>query len=549
MYRLLTIPIVLVLLLGGAIWWSTGGGESRADFSFVNRGEVGTLDPNRMSWLQDIRVGYALWEGLYTLDPQTMAVIHGAADRVEVSRDKKVYTFYLRTDGKWSDGSVVTAGDFLFAWRRMLREPADYTYLFYCISGAQEYVRAYQRDAATADFGRVGIEAVDSSTFRVTLKHPVAYFPDLCAFTPFFPLNEASMRPFERRMGGRVSYRAGFTRPPYLVTNGPFKLESWQFKRKIRLTANAYYWDHRNVRSRTIDVVSAEDAMASYQTYQSGAVDWLAEVTGEIAAELRAQRRDDLHIFPSFGTYFYSINCQPRLTDGSANPFADVRVRRAFAMAIDKRPIVEVVTRMGEQTADTFVPRGIFANYGSPQGLGYDVAAAQKLLAEAGYPGGKGFATVTILFNSEMHHGDVAQVIQRQWQQNLGVKVELQGLEIKDFRSRLHNGEYMIARASWIGDYNDPSTFMDKYLSASENNDARWVNEQYDWLCAQAAVETDPVQRMKLFERAEAILLDEAPIIPLYYYVNAYMFRSDVHGLAMDPRNMVMFNQVWVDRK
>lgn len=549
MMRLWLIPLGLIALLAAVITWSGRQNPPRADFTFINRGDVGTLDPNRMSWLQDIRLAYALWEGLYTLDPVTLQPVPGCADQIQVSDDQKTYTFHLRPTARWSDGSNVVADDFVFAWRRMLREPGDYTYLFFNIVNAKEYSEVYQTDPQRADFGRVGIEAVDRRTLRVHLTHPVAYFADLCAFPPFFPLNEKSMRPFEQRdADGRISYERSFTREPHLVGNGPYRLVMWDFKRRLRMERSDYYWNAAAVQSRTIDVLSVDDPMASFQTYESGGADWVAEITGEIAAELRAKGRKDLHIFPGFGTYFYSINCRPTLPDGRKNPFADIRVRQAFSMAIDKRPVVNTITRMGERPADNYIPPGIFAGYDSPRGFSFDVERARTLLAQAGYPDGRDFPRVMLMYNNEAHHGSVAQNIQHQWAKNLNVDVGLEGLEIKVFRERLHNKDYALARASWIGDYNDPSTFTDKYLSYSENNDSAWANREYDRLCEAASTETDAARRLDMLSRAEEILLQEAPIIPIYYYVNAYLYRDNVRGIALNPRNMVMLQSISVDR-
>jgi oligopeptide transport system substrate-binding protein len=548
MRRLLLIPLILVLLLVAAMVWSGSGIGKPADFTFINRGDVGTLDPNRMSWLTDIRLGNALWEGLYALDPTSLKPIPGTADGFTLSPDQTVYTFHIRPDARWSDGSRVVAGDFVFAWRRMLEEPGDYTELFHCIKGAEEYEKAFAAEGP-AEFQTVGIAAPDAATLRVQLNHPVTYFLDLCAFPPFFPLNARSMEPFKQvdPANGHVSYDKAFTRAPNLVSNGPFRLALWQFKRRIRLEASPYYWDRQHVRSKVIDVLSTDDPMWGYLKYDSGAADWIPDASGPIAAELYARHRADLHVFPAFGTYFYSINCDATLPDGQANPFADVRVRRAFSLAVDRRPIVETITRLGERPATNYIPPGIFPDYPSPKTKGYDVAEARRLLAEAGYPGGRGFPSVSILFNTEFHHAQVAQMVRRQWLEQLGVEVKLEGLEVKIFRQRLHHHDFTIARASWFGDYNDPSTFADKYLSTSGNNDSDWKNAEYDRLCGQSAVERDNSKRMRLLSRAEGLLLKEQPIIPLYYYVNCTLFRPNVSGISLNPRNMVLLK--WVSAR
>ena len=549
MLRLLTIPLGVLLLLAGAMTWSRRDVSVPADFAFINRGENKTLDPNRMSWMQDIRIGYALWEGLFTLDPQTLDPVPGAAGKVDVSDDRLVYTFHIRPDAKWTNGDPVLAKDFLFAWRRMLEQPADYTYLFFYIKGARAYHDAF-KDDTDQDFRTVGVEEMGPRTLRVTLHQPVPYFLEICAFPPYFPQHEASMLPFRQvdEASGRVTYDRRFTRPPNLVGNGPYRLESWEFKGRLRMVANEHYWDRANVKSRVIDQVNAEGQIA-FEMYEAGQVDWLSDVNPEIAASLRSAGRGDLRVFPGFGTYFYSFNCLPKLPDGRTNPFADKRVRQALTMAIDKRPVVEYVTRMGEPVSANYIPRGIFPGYPSPEGLPYDPEAARRLMAEAGYPGGRGFPSgVAVLFNSEAHHAEVAQIVRRQWLEQLGVNISLEGVEIKIFGERLHNQEYAVARASWIGDYEDASTFTDKYKSDSENNDAKWLNKTYDGLCDRAAAERDPQKRLALLAEAERLLLEEAPIIPVYTYVNVGLHRDGVYGLSKHPKNMVSFKAVGVSR-
>jgi oligopeptide transport system substrate-binding protein len=601
MLRLLIIPVALLALLGGMMFWSGGATRQKADFSFINRGEIGTLDPNRMSWMQDIRLGYALWEGLYALDPKTLDAVPGCAE-VEVSPDKTVYTFHIRPTAKWSNGDDVLARDFYFAWRRMLEEPGDYTYLLHSIKGSEEYEKAFpdyvkartaayeqwdkEKDALgphaapppepkvnpPADISGLALFPADPRMLRVTLTQPVAFFPDVVAFPPMFPLNEKSMEEFLDKNAfqhtGRRIYDKEFTRPPKLVTNGAYRLQSWEFKRRLRIEANPYYWDRANVKSKVIDQVSAEDPQWAYEMYNSGGVDWLSEIPGDIGAELKAKgeqaRADnparrlkglppldehrDLHVFTSFGTYFYSFNCQPKLNNGAMNPFADVRVRRALTMVVDKKEIVDTITRLGEQPATTYIPVGAFPRYHSPEGIPRDVEKARQLLAEAGYPQGRGFPSVSLLFNNEGQHGPIAENVHRQWQDKLGIDIRLEGIEIKQFRDRLHSKDYAVCRASWYGDYNDPSTFTDKYLPDGGNNDSGWNNDAYADLCKKAGTEPDADKRLRYFEQAEKVLLDEAPILPIYSYVNSYLFRDNVTGLPLNSRAMVMFKSIEVKR-
>jgi oligopeptide transport system substrate-binding protein len=560
MLRLLLILTVLAALVAGAAVWSGADTERRADFAFINRGENKSLDPNNMSWMQDIRISYALWEGLYTLDPVTLKPILGCADRSEVDpQTHTVWTLHIRPDARWSNGDPVTAQDFLFSWRRFLETPGEYTYLHYYIRGARQYEHAYadyvqarengDLNRKPPDFSGVGEVALDDHTLRVTLEDPIPFFPSLCAFSPFFPLNRASMQPFAQTdlVTGVTTYDEHFTRPPFLVTNGPYRMAEWSFKRRIRLVRSDYYWNRANVKSQIIDEIYSDQGLAAFRAYERGDVDWLSEVDLDLAGAMLANGgRSDLHIFKAFGTYFYSFNCLPKLPGGRANPLADVRVRQALSMAIDKEPIVREVGRLGQPIADQYIPPGVFDGYVSPPGLKYYVDAARKLLAEAGYPGGVGFPHLTILYNNEANHGDVAQIIRRQWLTNLGIDTDLEGVEIKVFGERLHSQDYDIARASWYGDYADPTTFTDKYKSDSDDNDSKWANPQYDHLCAEAQKETDPQKRLKLLSQAEGILLREAPILPLYTYVNDYMFRDNVKGIPLAPNAMLMFSPIEV---
>jgi oligopeptide transport system substrate-binding protein len=588
MGRLLIIPLGLLALLGGAMIWSGGGVEQRAEFRFINRGDIFTLDINQMSYLQDFRLTYAIREGLYNLDAETYVPVPAGASGYDLSDDKRVWTFHLRPEAKWSNGDPVRARDYEFSWRRMLEEPGEYTYLFYYIKNAAEYETSHTK-GQPIDFGTVGIRAVDELTFRVTLNDPVPYLLDLVAFPPFYPRNERSMEKFkEKTPDGKYTYRNEYTRPPDVVTNGPFSLKVWDFHRRLILQRSDQYWDRANVKSKSIEMVANDNVLSQFLLYESGDVDWLADVPGELAAELKEKGRKDLRTSPAFGTCFLTFLCQPTLPPstmageaGVKNPLADIRVRQALALAIDKRFIVNTITRMGELPARTYLPpdgtlreftwlSGPFASAqkerigaeefrkllmapggleGDGPGVPTDFARAKKLLAEAGYPQGRGMPVMPILFiTSNPTRAKIAQVLKSQWKANLGIDVNVQGVEGKIFSQRCSKKDYAIGIAAWFGDYPDASTFTDKYKSTSLQNDCDWIRPEFDDLCAQATREPDAGKRLRLLEKAENMIDSEVPIVPLYHYVNVSLSRDNVKGVKANPRQITIFKGVKVER-
>jgi oligopeptide transport system substrate-binding protein len=554
MLRLLVIPLALLILLAGAMAWSGSAAEKRADFTFISIRDVYTLDTNQMSYLQDFRLAYCIWEGLYSYDGMTLKPIPGVASSTDVSPDKRVFVFHLRPEAVWSNGDPVTAHDFAFAWRRMLESPGEYTYLHYYIEGAEPYLQAYQaylkdpQSNPKPDFRTVGEEVIDDHTFKVTLSDPVTFFFDLMAFPPFFPLNEKSMQPFAKvdPVTGNVTYDGRFTRPG-VVGNGPFLMTKWDFKRRVRLEKSPTYWDRANVKSNTIEMVVVEDPLGQFLRYEAGEVDWLPNVPSDVGPELIAQHREDLRLFGGFGSYFLTCMSQPKLHNGQPNPLADVRVRQALAMGFDREPIVKNVTRMGEKPASTYIPPDIFPGFKVEPGFTFDPARAKQLLTEAGIQGNRLPGVTFLVRSSSPVEANTVQSIVNQWKANLGLDIDIELIESKIARQRVNDKDYAIAIADWIGDYPDPSTFTDKYRSTSVNNDSGWINREYDALLDQAQKEADAQKRYALLEKANRMLDVEVPIIPLYYITNQYLFRDGVQGINLSPRNMTMLKGVWVD--
>ncbi len=597
----LFVPIGLLAAIVIAII-ATDRPSPRADFTFINRGDVATLDVQKASWMQDLRVIRMLFEGLVKNDvlDSDYTILPGVAERWEISEDGLTYTFHLRADAFWNVHGkpvAVTAHDFAYAWRRgILPDTAsDYAGQFHLIRGGRAFydwrtqqldeIAAMPSGAARSDRARalwaltelkfnemVGIRAVDDRTFRVELERPTAYFLDLCAFAVFYPVYPPLVRQYELPdpATGRLDQQPGWTMAETIVCNGPFRLDSWRFKREVRLEKNALYWDRDSIAIDSVSIPSNEDPNAQVLAFKSGAIDWVSDVSTpyrrfivadklayyaehreqyeellaqgldpvEIDRRLPPDPRQNIHTFPAFGTYFLNFNCLPKLVDGRDNPFADPRIRRAFAMSVDKERIATKVRGTGERIANTLIPRNSIAGYESPAGLPYDPDAARKLLAEAGYPGGRGFITVEILFNKDAGHDLIAQAAAKDWQENLGVPVLLAQKEIKVFRNDLKNQNFMISRAGWFGDYGDPTTFLDLNRCDDGNNDRKYCSPRYEELMDRAASETDPAKRMAILADAERLVVEEdLPFIPIFQYVQVYLFDPHkVSGISSHPR-------------
>lgn len=610
----LLLPVVL-LVLGIGLTVATDRPDPPADFTFVNRGDVSTLDPQRMSWMQDLRMARLLYEPLVRLDvlEENYQVIPGVAERWDISDDQTTYTFYLRDDAKWSNGEPVTAHQFVYAWRRALLPDtaSDYAKLFQSIKGASEFFD--WRTQQTADYAErmgdlsaeerrtevdrmwdetlakfdelVGLKALDDRTLRIELKAPTPYWLDLCAFAVFSPVYEPLVSQYERLSPdtGQIKIEFGWTKPPLTVTNGPFVLERWRFKRGLFLRANEHWWAKDTLDIETISVPSIEDPNAAVLAFETGAVQWVSDLTADyrvamlrdkqafydehadevermkaegmdqfaIAAALPDDPRKNVHAVDNFATYWYNFNCLPELLDGRPNPFHDARVRRAFAMVIDKKTIVDEVNRIGQPVANTLIPRGAIAGYTSPaglkcvsdfendpEGLAAHIAEAKALLAEAGYPSPSDLPVIELLFNKDSGHDLIAQQIARDWQRYLGVQTSLSQKEVGVFRNDLTNANYMTSRAGWFADYADPTTFLDLNRTGNGNNDRKYSNPEYDALLDEAKFELDPEKRMALFTEAERIIMEEdLPMVPIFHYVSLYLFDPDiVTGINNHPR-------------
>jgi len=494
-------------------------------FTFNNGTEPETLDPALMTGVPEHRIAIALFEGLVTYHPETLAPAPGVAESWDISEDGLTYTFHLR-ESTWSNGVPITADDFLYSWRRAL-EPetaAEYAYQLWYIKNARAYT-----EGKLADFSQVGVRVTDPHTLEVTLEQPTPYFLGLVAFETFMPVPAECIEQHGNR----------WTRPGNIVSNGPFVLTEWKPQAKIVMRKNPRYWDAAAVRLDAIVALPIANEDTALSLYKTGGLDWLDSLPAPLIPQLK--KHPDYHKAPYLGIYFYRFNC-------TRKPFDDPRVRRAFNLALDKAKLCRFVLHGEYEPATVFVPP-MLPPYESPEGLAYDPDRAAELLAEAGYPGGRGFPRITLVYNTSKRHEDIAVVAQEMWKEALGVDINLVNQEWKVYLQTTNRLDYDIARASWIGDYTDPNTFLDMFVTGGGNNRTGWSNERYDELIRAAAETLDPARRNDLLKEAEDILVNqELPIMPVFFYANLSLLRPRVKGFHQNARNLHPFKNLDVVR-
>ncbi len=479
--------------------------------------EPETLDPAKMTGLPEGTLENALFEGLVRYDSKNN-IQPGMAESWTISKDQLVYTFKLR-EAKWSNGDDVTAEDFKFAWLRALSPEmaSDYAYQMYYIRGAE----AYNTNQGKAE--DVAIRVLDKHTLEVTLNSPTNQFLGLMAFQTFYPLNKKVVQ----------AHPDWHTSPEFFVSNGPFLLEKWDRRQKITLVKNDNYWDEKSVRLRKLEFYTIEDNNTAYAMYKTGKLDFIEQPPVQEIPKLKGTT--DYKIFSDMSVYFYSFNVNKK-------PFDNPKVRKALALAIDRQLIVDKIMQAGQKSAYALVPYG----YLEPDGTDYrsvggnsffkeDIAEAQQLLAEAGFPGGTGFPKTDILINNNEIHQKIAQVIQQMWKKNLGIEIGIVSREGQVYIKDLQTMNYDIARSGWTPDYLDPMTFIDIFVTDGGNNVTGWSNSEYDQLVKNANSTGDSAERIKAMHLAESILMSELPVIPLYFYTNDNLIKPNIKDVVVPP--------------
>lgn len=639
MYRTLAGLLSAVagaLLLAGLSFSATS--SKPADVRILNNVESETLDPQQLTSSAGRRIVTGLFEGLTRNEARSLEPAPGVAERWHISDDGMRYTFHLRPDSRWNDGTPLGPQDFVYSWRHLLapETAAKYAYLLHSVRGARALntfdglarriegtllpalaaelprarsgpfsakawrdlaarlplheclqhsgdprlrglldtppdsvgadrlepfmaalpdearrLRAAAEDARTRFGTSLGAYPDGPHTLVVELEAPTPYFLEITSFYSSYPVPRHVLE----RHGSK------WFLPDHIVSNGPFLLETWRVNDRIRLRKDPNYWGRDEVRAEAIEFYPVENVTTALNLYLTGEADWLPTFyPTDLVKELLA--RPDFYTHDGFATYFYRLNT-------ARPPLDDARVREALNLAVDRQVIVDEIAGLGQLPATHFVPPGVVGYDSPPSHLRLDVQRAQRLLADAGFPGGQGFPTIGILYNTLDMHKKIAEVVADQLRRNLGVDVRPYNQEWQSYLATVRSGQYDMARASWIGDYVDPNTFLDLWLTNGGNNQTGFSSPQYDRLVRAAANVVrfaeqpasvlaqlkEPLRvrellarhaaaegpesrrlleqvRLRLLSEAEAILVqDEFPVLPLYFYVNNGLRAPGLRGL------------------
>jgi len=512
----------MVMLMGLGLS-SCGGGEREVDKAsregillYGNGSEPKGLDPALVTGVPENHIISALIEGLIAYHPTNdLEPEPGMAESWEHNGDYTEWTFHIRKDANWTNGDPVKASDFVYSWQRMLSPAlgAEYAPMLYVLKGGQAF-----HEGKTTDFSTVGAKAIDDKTLKVTLEGSTPYFLNMLKHYSFFPVNPRAVE----EHGGMTDRASRWSTLENYVGNGAFKLDKWVTNQLIEVVPNPDYWDAGKLKLKGIRFYPIENAATEETLYRGGRLHITSTVQSDKIPLFKQKMPDQLHIDPYLGSYFYRINV-------TRKPFDDPRVRKALAMSIDKQLLVDKVLKGGQAPATGFVPPGI-PGYQASTRVQFDPAAARALLAEAGYPGGKGFPKTEILVNTSEAHRKIAEAVQAMWRMNLNIDVGIYNQEWKVYLDSQSSLDYDISRSGWIGDYVHPSTFIDMFTTGNGNNDTGWSNPRYDKLVKDAQIAESEQRRLEMLHEAEELLLDDMPIVPLYWYTRVYLKDPRVKG-------------------
>lgn len=533
--KLLSVLLAAVMAVGLAACGSSGStgsgkaGESTGAASGSAgekelRVQVGpnpeTVDPALNSAVDGGNMLLHAFECLLTV-AEDGSLQPGCAETWETSEDGLTWTFHLRDGLKWSDGSDLTAEDFVYSWKRVCDPQVAAPYAETVLG----MVKGYE-DAVKGDLDALAVTAPDAKTLQVEMEAPCTFFGSLAAFATLSPVQKATIE---------TNGDAWATAPETYVSNGPFYMTEWEQGSHITFSKNPYYWDKDKIKLDKLTFVLIEDANAAYSAYQTGEIDFIKDVPTEEIPSL--QGNEEFHVDPIIGTYYINLNCDKDI-------FKDAKVRKALSLAIDRKYVAETIMQGTYSPAGSFIGPGwqdtdgsefeANANGGKPyidvDNYEANLEEAKKLMADAGYPNGEGFPKISYSTNDSGYHKPVAEYLQEAWAK-LGVDMDVNMVEWASFTPMRRNGEYDVARNGWVGDYADPSNMLDLLYSSNGNNDGKYNNPEYDKAMEESRTTVDPAARSAALHKAEDILMEDAGCIPVAYYNDFYLQNPKISGM------------------
>lgn len=494
--------------------------------------EPASLDPLKAVGLPEIQVIRDLFEGLTNQDAQGK-IVPGVAQSWS-SSDNRTWIFTLRNNARWSNGEPVTARDFVYSWQRLVDPKNSSAFAWFAGLSGIENAAAITKGNMTPD--KLGVVALDNSRLKVTLDRPVPWFPALVANVALFPVPE------------KVIAQQGdsWTAPGKLVGNGAYQLSERVVNEKIVLTRNPHYWDDAHSVLTKVTFVPINEESSATKRYRANDINITESFPKEMYGLLKKTLPGEVYTPDQLGTYYYAFNTQK-------GPTADVRVRKALSWSIDRKIIAEKVLGTGEKPAWHFTPDVTAGFKPLPSFLQqHDQnslnAQARALLAAAGYGPAKPLK-LKLLYNTSESHQKIAIAVASMWKKNLGVDVTLENQEWKTYIDSRNSGNFDVIRASWVGDYNEPSTFLNLLTAGNSSNISRFSNADYDAVLAKASRETSDEARNSDYNRAEQILADQAPIAPIYQYTNGRLIKPWVKGYPItNPEDVAYSRELWIEK-
>ena len=534
--RLIAAGVLSALLAGNmAMAADVPAGVQLSDKQTLVRNsgaEPQSLDPNKIEGVPEANISRDLFEGLLNTSPKDGHPIPGVAESWD-NKDFKVWTFHLRKDAKWSDGTPVTAQDFVYSWQRLSDPKTASPYASYLQYG--HVANVDEIIAGKKPITDLGVKALDDKTFQVTLSEPVPYFYKLLVHPSVSPVPKAAIE----------KYGEKWTQPANIVTNGAYKLKDWVVNERIVLERNTQYWDNAKTVINKVTYLPISSEVTDVNRYRSGEIDMTYNnMPIELFQKLKKEIPKEVHVDPYLCTYYYEINNQKA-------PFTDVRVRTALKMALDRDIIVNKVKNQGDLPAYSYTP---------PYTDGMKVVKpewftwtqdkrneeAKKLLAEAGYTADKPL-TFNLLYNTSDLHKKLAIAVASIWKKNLGANVKLENQEWKTFLDNRHQGTFDVARAGWCADYNEPTSFLNTMLSDSSNNTSHYKSPGFDKIIAETLQTNDDAKRADLYAQSEQQLDKDSVIVPVFYYVNARLVKPWVGGYTgKDPLDNIYVKNLYI---